>query len=258
MALSREPVPSIGIGLAGFLFAAVFAIIAALPLSKWLVLTVVLVVAVGSIVCLLLVLKRKKVLADQWSLFKENRERREHRNRRDLEKVEDELFVSRMPRGTFGFEETFAVKGLQDGSARPKPRETDGVGKQYRLEIHRLSDEDGTLQIVGYASPEEDPAERRDEYCCRLYMRQDDTHSRWVGVPVDRIKDAYDFPIHVDLELMRIDTIRSDCSENEPWRRRVTKALSQLNAIPCQMWSSSEEPADVLTNESGRISKASG
>jgi hypothetical protein len=183
----------------GFLAAAIFAVVAALPFSKVLILVVVLVVALGSLAWLLLLLWKKGVLADRWSLHKEEQDRKAHRS--ELAPVDDEMLVCKMERGTYGFEETFAIDGLRSGKARPKPQETDGVGKQYRLEVHRLSDENGTLQIVGYVSPDQDPEVLSGECSCDLYMRRDDKRSRWAAVPVDRIGRAESFPLHVDLRL---------------------------------------------------------
>lgn len=215
MALPREPVPAVSIGVVGFIVAAIFAVVAALPYSRAFDLIVVLVVAFGSLVWLLIVLQRKGVLADRVGLFKEERERKRHRI--GLKLVPDEMRIGDVDAGSYGFEVMFALDGLKDGRARLKPRESDGIGEQYRLEVHKLVSRDnliddetadgrpstwyGDLRIVGYVSPDEDPSERQGEFRCRLFMRRDKSRSQWVSVPVDRVLRAESFPLHLDLEI---------------------------------------------------------
>ena len=122
MALPRKPVPANQLAVAGIVLAVLFAVLAAIPTSRWIVLAFAVAALVG--VAFLM----REVICDQWGLRKENTER--ERFRGTLRIVPNEIAVAELS-DVYGFEVMNSIKGLQDGRARLKPTEAGPGSEPY-------------------------------------------------------------------------------------------------------------------------------
>ena len=93
------------------------------------------------------------------------------------------------------------LDGLQERTAQIKHDEASLSGDLFRLEVHKR--QDGSVWIVGYVHPAQDPLDDTSVTSCDLFMRKDRRRSRWTSVPVDQIdlERSHAYPIYLHLVL---------------------------------------------------------
>jgi hypothetical protein len=193
VALPKEPVPAGALAVAGVVLAVIFAVLAAIPASRW----VVLVVAVVAVVVLVFLMR--DVIRDQWDLRKENKERERFRGALNI--VTEEIEVGELS-NVYGYEVMSSIKGLQDGRARLKPTQAGPEGEPYALEVHIAPVQE--RYIVGYVSESDGRVVSDDEGTGRtgLSMRRDERRPVLTRIWVERIGRETSYPDWLDLELV--------------------------------------------------------
>jgi hypothetical protein len=193
VALPKEPVPAGALAVAGVVLAVIFAVLAAIPASRW----VVLVVAVVAVVVLVFLMR--DVIRDQWDLRKENKERERFRGALNI--VTEEIEVGELS-DVYGYEVMSSIKGLQDGRARLKPTQAGPEGEPYALEVHIAPGQE--RYIVGYVSESDGRVVSDDEGTGRtgLSMRRDERRPVLTRIWVERIGRETSYPDWLDLELV--------------------------------------------------------
>jgi hypothetical protein len=192
IALPKQPVPANALAVAGILLALIFAVLAAIPASRWIIL------AMAVVALIVLALLMRKTIRDQWDLRKENKER--ERFRGALKIASEEIEVDGIC-DVFGYEVMKSIRGLQNGKARLKPTQAGPTGEPYPLEVHITSDE--KRYIVGYVSESHGSVIADDEGTGRmgLFMRRDKERPVLTRIWVDRVGRETNYPDWLDLEL---------------------------------------------------------
>jgi len=197
MALPKESVPANWLAVAGFILALIFAVLAAIPASRW----IILVIAIVALVFLAFLMRT--VIRDRWDLRKENKERERFRGALNI--VPNEMGVTGLF-DVYGYEVMKAIRGLQDGQAKLKPIQAGEQGETYPLEVHITGDE--RRYIVGYVSEPHGRVVDDDEGTGRigLFMRRDENRSVLTRIWVERVgPETNPYPNWLDLHLVSPD-----------------------------------------------------
>jgi hypothetical protein len=200
----RFPGHEIGLALLGIVASLVLAVLVAFNKSRWWTLGV----AVVTIFLITMLYAGQLVL--QARDFGEEQQRRQLRDRKKLQALsvlQADLPPSSLGIGFYGFEEIFALDGLQSDGAKLKASPFRPDGSPYPLEVHMLRE---GVFLVGYVSREElacvdgtaDPCE------FDLWMRRSRTQA----------------PLLVEVPLARVSTGQSQGSgtTKDPFRLHLT------------------------------------
>jgi hypothetical protein len=180
-----------GIALAviGILASLVLSILVAFQVSRFIIL-----ICAGATVLFIAGLYAR-VLQGLFLDFREERQRKRHRERRGLKLVADDA-VDTLPRKmsmVYGYEEMHAVAGLRSegecaNTARIKPDRTKSDGYPYPLEIHIF---DGEIWLVGYL-PQGGPVQTAGTNATEefsLWMRRKKRTDVLAEIPLSRVID---------------------------------------------------------------------